>query len=680
MFYNRDLSWLGFNDRVLQEAADSSVPVMERIKFLSIFSSNLDEFFRVRFPAMVALSSLSGKIRKKTIPPTDKHLASFAKEIINKQLLDFGSILREQILPELEKNDIILYYDQPILEEHKPEIRDIFLSSILSFIQPIFIAEDFAKHFTPENDKLYFLVSLKQKNTDHLKHCIVNIPADNLPRFFQLSPIGEKKYIIFIDDIIRENTDCIFPGFDVITTCGFKVTRDAELLLDESLGKDIVKEIEKKLEKREMGKLSRFLFQRDMPQSLQLYLKAVFTIKEEELFEGGRYHNLKDLAKLPIEEKKFFYPQIKPLQPFQTHQCGEIFDLIKSKDILLHFPYHSYNPVLSFFNQAAIDPDVRSIHITLYRVAADSHIVNALISAAKNGKEVVAFIELKARFDEANNIKWSKEMKKAGIKLIYSLPNIKVHSKIALIEKKGYSYAFIGTGNFNENTARYYADHTLLTADAAINKDLRELFAALEHKNEKARVKDLAPAQLLISQVNMLPELEKMIKEQMILAKKKLPAFIKLKLNSLEDYDMIQLLYKAGKAGVSIQLIIRGICCINAGKAGFSENIEVRRIVDRYLEHSRIFIFGQGKDIKVFIGSADWMTRNLHYRIEVCTPINDKTVQQELESYFELQWNDDAKAVVIKENNEQQYLARSETSKKIRSQQTIYEFLKEKQS
>lgn len=680
MYYNRDLSWLGFNERVLQEAADATVPVMERLKFLSIFSSNLDEFFRVRFPAMVALSSLSGKIRKRTIPPTDKKLATYAKEIINKQLLEFGNILKEQVLPELEKNNIILYYDQPILEDHKAEIRDIFLSTILSFIQPIFISEDFIKIFTPENDKLYFLVSLKQKETDHLKHCIVNIPSENLSRFFQLAPIGEKKYFIFIDDIIRENINYIFPGFDVITASSFKVTRDAELLLDEGLGKDIVKEIEKKLEKRDMGKLSRFLFQRDMPQSLQLYLKAVFNIKEEELFEGGRYHNLKDLAKLPVEGKHFFYPEAKPLQPFQMHQCGEIFDLIKSKDILLHFPYHSYNPVLSFFNQAAIDPDVKSIHITLYRVAADSHIVNALISAAKNGKEVVAFIELKARFDEANNLKWSKEMKKAGIKLIYSLPNIKVHSKIALVVKKGYAYAFIGTGNFNENTARFYADHTLLTADAAITNDLKELFTALEHKNEKERVQHLSPSQLLISQVNMLPELEKMIKVQINRAKKKLPASIKLKLNSLEDYDMIQLLYKASKAGVKIQLIVRGICCIAAGKTDLSENIEAKRIVDRYLEHSRIYIFGEGEDAKVFIGSADWMTRNLHYRIEVCTPINDKAIQEELKKYFELQWNDDAKAVLLKENNEQLYLSRSEGSKNMRSQQTVYEFLKAKQT
>lgn len=678
MYYNRDLSWLGFNERVLQEAADSSVPLMERIKFLSIFSSNLDEFFRVRYPAMVALSALSGKIRKRTIPPTDKKLASYAKDIINKQLEYFGSILKDQLLQAMERDNIILYYDIPILAEHKTAIRDLFLSRILSFIQPVFITEDFIKKFTPENDKLYFLVSLKQKDTEHIKHAIVNIPTGNLSRFFILDPVDEKQYIIFIDDIIRENIECIFPGFDIISASGFKVTRDAELLLDEGLGKDIEKEIEKKLEKRDHGKLSRFLFQKDMPQSLQLYLKAAFDIKEEEFFEGGRYHNLKDLVHLPITKEDYFYPVTKALQPFQTQLCGEIFELIRSKDILLHFPYHSYNPVLSFFNQVAIDPGVRSIHITLYRVAADSHIVNALISAAKNGKTVVAFIELKARFDEANNLKWSKEMKKAGIKLIYSMPNIKVHSKIALIEKKEHSYAFIGTGNFNENTAKYYSDHTLLTADLVIAKDLKTLFLSLQHKDYRTVVQSIEPEQLLISQVNMVDQFKDLIKKQIDLAKKDKPASIKLKLNGLEDYEMIQLLYKASRAGVKIQLIVRAISCIAGGIKALSSNIEVRRIVDQYLEHSRIYIFGVAEEKKVYIGSADWMTRNLHYRIEVCTPINDKSIQQELENYFDLQWADDAKAVVLNENNEQVYLGRSSNTKQTRSQQSIYDFLKAK--
>lgn len=680
MYYNRDLSWLGFNERVLQEAADVTVPLMERIKFLSIFSSNLDEFFRVRYPAMVALSNLSGKIRKKTIPPTDKKLASHAKAIINDQLLEFGKILKEGILPELESNGTVLYYDMTIQEAHKAEIRDIFLSRILSFIQPVFITEDFINTFTPENDKLYFLVSLKQRDTDTIKHSIVNIPAANLSRFFTLAPLNGKSYIIFIDDIIRENIDCIFPGFDIISASGFKVTRDAELLLDEGLGKDIVKEIEKKLEKRDQGKLSRFLFQKDMPQGLQLYLKAAFNIKEEEFFEGGRYHNLKDLAALPVNNERFFYPSIKPLQPFQMQQCGEIFELIRSKDILLHFPYHSYNPVLSFFNQAAIDPDVRSIHITLYRVAADSHIVNALISAAKNGKEVVAFIELKARFDEANNLKWSKEMKKAGIKLIYSMPNIKVHSKIALVEKKGYAYAFIGTGNFNENTARFYADHTLLTADPVIAKDLKMLFTALQHKDYRTAVRELKPAQLLVSQVNMVNRLEALVKEQIAAAKAGKPASIRLKMNGLEDYEMIQLLYKAGKAGVKVHLLIRGINCINGGTEGISENITVKRIVDRYLEHSRIYIFGEGENSQVFISSADWMTRNLHYRIEVGTPLNDKNIRDELVAYFDLQWKDNAKAMLLQADGKQVSIPKTETGNSIRSQEAIYDFLKQKQT
>ena len=451
-------------------------------------------------------------------------------------------------------------------------------------------------------------------------------------------------------------------------------------MLDESLGKDILKEIEKKLEKRKMGKLSRFLYQDNMPRSLQLYLSNVFHVKDAEMFEGGSYHDLKDLINLPVKNDALYYPPMKRLTAESINRSGDIFEKIKAQDILLHFPYQSYNPVLSFFNQSAIDPDVKSIHITLYRIASDSHIANALMSAARNGKEVVVFVELKARFDEANNIMWSKAMKKAGIKIIYSIPGIKVHSKIALVKKDDTSYALIGTGNFNEKTAQIYADHSLMTSDPAVTNDLEKLFTCLQRPDCKPLLKHIHPEELLISQINMVEMLEKLIKEQISIAKKGMPASISLKMNSLEDYDIIQLLYKASRAGVKVRLILRGICCILPGKKNFSENIEVKRIVDRYLEHSRISIFGERGNRKVYIGSADCMTRNLHYRVEVAVRIKAAALKEELETYFELQWSDNSKAVSIDENNMQHHPEPAAGEQKIRSQYAIYDYLKTKQS
>ena len=676
MIFNRDISWLGFNERVLQEATLPAVPLMERIKYLAIFSSNMDEFFRVRFPAVTALASLSSKLRKRTIPPTNKYLAKQVKQIIDNQLESFGHILTGQLLPGLEKEGIILYYNQPLPDIHKDLIKEIFVTSILGFIQPIYINKDFIANFFPVNDQPYFIVSIKEIKTGLLKQVVVNIPTENLRRFFILSPINNKKQIIFIDDIIRENMSYLFPGYLIQSISGFKISRDAELIFDEVLAKDIVKEIEKKLEKRKNGRPSRLLIEKDMPSAIRLYLKSLFKIKDNEVFEGGRYHNLKDLATLPISGEAFDYPAREPLTFLHGNSYNELFEQVNEKNRLLHFPYHSYNPVLAFFNHAAIDPEVISIHITLYRIATDSHIASALISAAKNGKKVIVFMELKARFDEANNIKWTKRMKEAGIEIINNLHNIKVHSKIALVQKANAGYAVIGTGNFNENTAKIYADHALLTTDPIIVSDLKNLFYCLQQQDCKEQLKDLKPKQLLVSQVNMVAGFEKLVKEQIRIAKSGKPALIKMKMNNLEDLGIISLLYKASRAGVRIRLIVRGICCLIPGKKNRSDQVEVKRIVDRYLEHSRIFIFGEGPGKKVFIGSADLMTRNLFYRIEVAVPIADSDLQAELENYFELQWNDDT-ADILNSNKTSEPI-HDTTSGSMRSQDAIYEYLKAK--
>ena len=681
MYHNRDISWLGFNHRVLQEAADPSVPLLERVKFISIFSSNMDEFFRVRYPVISFYATLKNKTLNKIVPPYDKKLVEKVQDIITQQLDEFGNIINSQLLPELEKQGIILYYNRPAPDKFTSQIRELFFSRILSFIQPVFIDELFYRDFFPENNKIYFFVLLKKEEKDTLSHAVINIPANKLGRFFKLESEDQDQHIVFLDDIIRDNLNCVFTGFTIHSCYSFKVTRDSELYLnEENIDKDILKEMEKQLEKRDQGIPTRFLHEKAMPLSVQKFLANTLGLKQEDLYEGGRYHNLSDLSSLPVSRKDLEYPSLQQLKPIGLEYCGDIFRQIEEKDLLLHFPYESYNPVLTFFNQAAIDPDVQSISVTLYRVAAESHIVNALISAAKNKKQVQVFVELKARFDEANNIKWSKEMVKAGVRIIYSIPKIKVHSKIALVIKKTKNevkgYGYVGTGNFNETTARFYTDHSLFTSRNEVIKDLKHLLNILEQ--EKRPQKD-APSEfdhLLVSQYNMIPAFEQEILKQIKRKKKGSEALIRIKLNNLEDIYMIDLLYKASQAGVKVQLLVRSICCIAPQQENLSENIEVKRVVGQFLEHSRIFIFGQGDDSKIYIGSADWMTRNLQQRIEVCIPVTEEKLKAELTCYFDIQWKDNVKTDSLDAELNQLLINELRLPDQQSPQQEVYEYLK----
>jgi len=675
MFYNRELSWLGFNYRVLQEAASSSVPLFERLKFLSIFSSNLDEFFRVRYPAVLALSALKKKTQEKITTESPAELIEVIHEEITRQLLEFGRVL-DDVLPELKKNGIYLYYNEPVKEIHKQEITDIFLSQVLSFIQPLLLGG--TNKFNPANNQLYFAIALKKDQEDLIRHAVVNIPSDKLPRFFILSPEDGMNYVIFIDDIIRENMQTIFPGFEILGIYSFKINRDAELDFEEEYHADVLKKIERQLTKRNFGQPSRFLFEKTMPLNIQLFFTSVLDLELDEMFSGGHYHNLKDLINLPSFGKKLLYNALEPINK-KFVRNGDIFNLILSKDILLHFPYHSYNTILSFFNQAAIDPDVSEIYIALYRVASESHIVNALISAAKNGKKVTAFLELKARFDEYNNIQWSKKMKEAGVKLIYSIPGIKVHSKIALVKKQNKEnltrYSVLSTGNFNETTAKFYTDHILLTTNATIGNELQRLFKFLGERRLPLNANELKFKNLLVSQFNMTERFNELIEKEITKKKKGMPALIRIKLNNLEEQGMINSLYNASRQGVKIQLIIRGICCIIPSLKEVSENITVKRIVDRYLEHSRIFIFGTEEDGEVMIGSADWMNRNLHRRIEVCVPIDDAACKKELIDYFEMQWSDNDKSVFFDDTMQQ--IKPGTNGNIVNAQQSIYNYIRE---
>lgn len=679
MLYNRDLSWLSFNHRVLQEANDPDVPLYERLKFLAIFSSNLDEFFRVRYPTVIALSKLDKKtIRKETLLD-ELDIAENVQASIYKQLNEFGNILLNDLIPALKQSNIFFYYNQPLLPQHLSPVKEIFLSKVLSFIQPVFLGPDTPYNFLPENNQLYLVVTLKDTLKDTISHVAINIPSKRLQRFYVLEPLDNIQYVVFIDDIIRENLGLLFPGQHINSTYSIKFNRDAEVKLDDEYSEKLLDKIERQLSKRDIGAASRFLYEKGMPANLQFFLASMFKVNASDMFEGGTYHNLSDLFSFPAFDPALQYKKQKSILYPPSTANGDIFNNITQNDVLLHLPYHSYTPVLSFFNQAAVDGDVTEIYITLYRVAAESHIVNALISAAKNGKKVTAFIELKARFDEANNIKWSRVMKQAGVKLIYSQPNIKVHSKIGLVKKKVgdniISYAILSTGNFNEATASFYTDHVLLTVDKNVCRELQALFEFMQKKNADIDKSKIKFNDLFVSQFNLLERFEELIDLEIKKAKKGLPALIRIKVNNLEEPYFINLLYKASTAGVKINLLIRGICCLVPEQQKISENITVIRIIDKYLEHTRLFIFGVDNEALVAMGSSDLMTRNLRRRIEVCIQVKDRKCRQQLLEYFEIQWKDNTKSTRMLSTMEQMRLMPD--GEPVNAQTSIYKYLQD---
>jgi polyphosphate kinase len=679
VFLNRDLSWLSFNHRVLMEAADETVPLYSRISFLSIFSSNLDEFFRVRMPAIFAFTNI--KAKKTTLREEyPKDLVQQVQTMVHLQLEEFGRILSQNILPELKQEHICLYYGNRIRSEHQETVREYFLSRVLSFMQPVLLRKENQPNVFLENNALYFIADVEAADQPGIhSYALLNIPSDHLPRFTELPSIGDDHYIVFLDDMIRENLQEVFPRFIIHGAYAVKLTRDAEMDLIDEFSGDIAEKIEKQLEKREVGHSTRFLFEKNMPAAVKDFVQKYFELRDEEMVEGGRYHNLKDLGSLPNPLKG----KLKHADWPSVHHPGfsnrqSVFQTILEKERLLHLPYHSYNYILRFFNEAAIDPNVKEIYVTLYRVAADSHIVNALISAARNGKKVTVFVELKARFDEANNLRWSKMMKAAGIKIINSIPGLKVHAKVALVkrweQKQWQEYSFMATGNFNEATGRFYTDHVFFTSNPEISKELQLLFDYLQSRKQPGEYGNIPFKHLLVSQFNMVDRLNDLIDREIKNAKKGLPANIIIKLNNLQEREMIIRLYEASLAGVKIQLIIRSICCLAPGVKGQSENITVHRIVDRYLEHARVFVFHNNGNPEYYMGSADWMNRNLHSRIEVCFPVQDKKLSEEIGHILQLQLSDNSKAVLMNSNLENKRVPVAD--KPIAAQEAIYEYVK----
>lgn len=678
-FLNRDLSWLSFNHRVLLEAADETVPLYSRIQFLSIFSSNLDEFFRVRMPSIYAFTSIKAK-KTSLRDEYPEDLVHTVKQMVQVQLEDFGKIFTRQVLPGLKNNNIHLYYGDAINTAHQEAAREYFLSKVLSFLQPVMLKEENKPRVFLENNYLYFIVHLESSiEPGQPVYALLNIPSDQLPRFSEMQPIGETSYILFLDDIIRDNLAEVFPGYKIINAFSIKLTRDAELNIEDEFAGNIAEKIEKQLDKRDIGPATRFLFDGKMPAPIREFVQNYFDLHEEEMVEGGRYHNLKDLGGLPNPcGKKLGYDNWPPAHHPAFTNYDSIFRLISEGEKLLHLPYHSYNYILRFFNEAAIDPQVKEIYITLYRVAANSHIVNALISAAKNGKKVTVFVELKARFDEANNLRWSKKMKAAGVKIVNSIPGLKVHAKIALIKRyeegKMNCYSLLATGNFNESTAKFYTDHCFFTNKKEFSDDLQQLFLYLQSGLQPEQFGKIKFNHLLVSQFNMVKQFRKLIDREIANAMAGLPAHIIIKVNNLQERAMIEKLYEASNAGVKIQLIVRSICCVAPGVAGQSENITIHRLVDRYLEHARVFMFYNNGNPEFYMGSADWMNRNLHSRIEVIFPIYDMKMKEEINSILQLQLNDNIKAVHFTDELENKKI-NAAGKPALASQQAIYNFV-----
>jgi polyphosphate kinase len=674
-FFDRDLSWLGFNHRVLMEASDNNVPLMERLKFLSIYSSNLDEFYRVRIPTLLSLK----KIEKAKGAVQFSALVATIEGIIVSQMKQLGDILEQQIIPLLAQHKIHLVYNEPIPAFLNKDCADYFQGQVAGFLQPVLLNEK-DPGVIIENNKLQILVLLLgDEGEEHL--AVVNIPTDFLPRFYFCDDAGSgTRVIVFLDDIIKENLDKIFTGYKVSNSYSFKITRNADLDLQDEFEGDIADKIEKQLKKRDNGLATRFLYQPGISMRLLYTVFNKLNLTHANPVPGGNYHNLKNLSALPVRDKQhFLYESWDPVINLLADNTTSIFDKIAGNDIITHTPYQSYYPIIHFFNEASVDESVEEIYLTIYRVAHDSMIVSSLITAAKNNKKVTVFVELKARFDEENNLKWAAKMKEAGVKIIYSIPGLKVHAKVGLIKRRENGrlkyYGILSTGNFNETTAALYTDHILLTNHAGLVRELEMLFIFFGFRVQPKKYKALQFEHLLVAQFNMQLKFMQLIDSEIANVSRGAKGVMTLKMNSLEDKVIINKLYEASAAGVKINLIVRSICCLVAGVPGISENISVTRIVDRYLEHDRVFIFGNNGTPLVFMGSADWMNRSMYFRIEVCFPVYDEKIKEEIIQLVNIQLADNIKAVAL--NGQLQNIKKVcvEGNKLIRSQKEIYQLL-----
>ena len=677
-YFKRDISWLSFNYRVLLEAEDPTLPLYERINFISIYSSNLEEFYKIRVADHKAIATGVTVDDEETVQSAVE-LVQEINEEVNRQLEDRVRIYEHMILPALKEQHIIFYQNCHIKTVHQEYIRRFFKEEIFPYLSPMPVTKNQVITFLRDN-RLYLAVRLYNKENRHKpEYFVLKLPYSKVPRFIELPKIGEDYYLMFIEDIIKANLDVIFPGYDVDLSYCIKISRDADILIDDAANtKEIIEQVKTKVKKRKIGNVCRFVYDREMPQDFLEYLMDAYHIDRNELVPGDKHLNMEDLRHLPNPNWDLC-PDLKP-KPMKLTCLDEqesVFHYVEKKDLLLHYPYHSFDHFIHFLYEAVHDPTVKEIMVTQYRVAENSTVINTLIAAAQNGKKVTVFVELKARFDEENNLTTAEMMKNAGINIIYSLPKLKVHAKVALILREGNEgeampgYAYISTGNFNEKTATLYADCGLFTCNPLLVNDLHNLFRTLQGE-QGTEFK-----QLLVAQYNLIPELNRLIDREINWVKQGKQGRIILKMNALQDTTMINRLYEASEAGVEIDLIVRGICCLIPGQP-YSRNIRITRIVDSFLEHARVWYFGNNGQPALYLGSPDWMKRNLYKRIEAVTPVLDADLKQELQDMLEIQLTDKRKACFVDEYLHNNWKSPNPYLEEKRAQYTFYEYLKSK--
>ena len=670
----KEISWLSFNERVLQEAENTDVPLYNRLKFLGIYSGNLDEYYRVRVSTLKRISKLEENAEL-ILGYNAKEVLDEINKTVLKQRKRFDEIFLV-LIAELKNQNIFIINENELDNEQQKFVFDFYRKKVKKLLMPVLLNQ--SREFPEIKDELnYFAIRLSKLKTNVYEDALLEIPVENLNRFIALPDKNGKKYFIFLDDIVRFGLKDFFKSlkYDTIETYALKLTKDAELDIGDDISESYIQNVAKSLKKRKDGNPVSFVYDRNLPvEFFDLLCKKLHFKKQDALLPGGKYHNLKDLLDFPFPKNpELTYPELSPIEHKYLPTGKNLFSSIKKRDVLLHLPYHSFDYLLDLMQMAAIDPSVSTIKFTVYRLAQNSAAIKALINAAKNGKNVTVVVELQARFDEEANIQWSNILLEEGVRVIHGAPGLKVHAKILQISRvesgKIVQYAAVNTGNFNENTARVYSDLLLLTADRRITADIVKTFNFLEKNYKREHFNHV-----IVSPFNLRSTLVKQINIEMDNALKGKKAYIKLKVNNLVAPKIIKLLYEASQCGVEIKLIVRGMMSLVAGKTGLSENIEARGVVDMFLEHSRIFIFGNGGNELVYISSADWMARNMDRRVEITCPVYDAEIKQYLSKMFEIQWNDNTKNRILDEKLSNAFVHKTEIIN--RSQIQLYDELK----
>jgi polyphosphate kinase len=673
-FIPKEISWLSFNGRVLQEAENKDVPLLERFKFLGIYSNNLDEYFRVRVATLKRLSLL-GPNSKDVLGYGPKATLKKIHQIVLAQNAKFEKIY-SGLIQELEKHKIHFVNEKQLNVEQADFVKRFFHKEVRTRLMPFMIGKD-SDLPNLTDDAIYLAITLEKKDGLKKRYALMEIPTDVLPRFVVLPEAGDDKYVMFLDDVIRFGLKEIFFifDFDDFTAHTIKLTKDAELDIADDISESYIDKLERSLQARKWGSPTRIIYDRDMPADLlKMLMKKLHFGPDDVTVPANRYHNFKDFMKFPsLGKKKFYYEPLTPVQHRDIQPGKSILSAINRKDIMLYFPYHPFDNFIDLLREASIDPYVTSINITLYRLARNSGVVNVLLNAVRNGKEVTTIVELQARFDEEANILWGNKLREEGVKVIYGVPGLKVHSKLCLITRVKNDvtqrYAAVGTGNFNEDTAKIYTDVLLLTDNKKITNDVQKAFNFFNANYRKDNY-----YHLILSPFMLRNKITALIENEMKFAQAGKKAHIYLKLNNLTDNMIIDKLYEASKAGVTIRLIIRGMISLVPGVKDLSENIKALGIVDRFLEHSRFMIFCNGGEEECLISSADLMTRNIEHRIEVTCPVYDKSIRKELKDIFELQWKDNVKARKLNASLSNEFVKPGK--KEIRSQLEVHKFLK----